>query len=490
MAGKRKHVEKVLRASEARVRSVFEQANDGIYILSVDNRYLDANPRGCELLGYRREDLLRMSVGDTLAPHELARLAVELPRMMSGAPYLAQWEHRRRDGTTFPGEVSARRLEDGTCLAIVRDLTARKQVEQELREYTSLLRVAGRIACFGGWSVNLAEGRVIWSDEVAAIHDRPSGFSPTLAEGINYYTPEWRDKITEVFGACAREGIPYDEELQILTARGRRVWVRAVGEAVRDTAGAIVRVQGAFQDITQRKHGEAVLRYSQEQLRALSARLENLREEERTRISREIHDELGQMLTGIKMDLRWIEHCLDALGDDRRLNPVLDKVVATTELADATIKTVQRIASELRPGILDKLGLAMALQYEASRFEQHTGMACRLVLPEEDPPLSPQAATAFFRIFQEALTNVARHAHATAIEVELCPSADACRLEIRDNGCGIAGLDLANPKSLGLLGMQERARISGGDVVFSPRPGGGTVVSVTIPNPTTTEPSL
>jgi signal transduction histidine kinase len=207
-----------------------------------------------------------------------------------------------------------------------------------------------------------------------------------------------------------------------------------------------------------------------------------MREEERTRISREIHDELGQMLTGIKMDLRWMEHRLDEFGEDRRVNPILDKLVVTTELTDATIKTVQRMAAELRPGMLDKLGLPMTLQYEAGRFEKRTGIACRLVVPCEALPLRLEAATAFFRIFQEALTNVTRHAKATAVEAELQAEADGCRLEIRDNGQGMAGVDLTNLKSLGLLGMQERASMLGGGVSFAPRPGGGTVVTVRLPN--------
>jgi signal transduction histidine kinase len=193
------------------------------------------------------------------------------------------------------------------------------------------------------------------------------------------------------------------------------------------------------------------------------------------------------MLTGIKMDLRWMEHRLDEFGEDRRVNPILDKLVVTAELADATIKVVQRIAAELRPGILDRLGLSMALQYEADRFQERTDIACRLVVPGDSLALPPEAATAFFRIFQEALTNVTRHAKATAVEVELQPEADGCRLEIRDNGRGMAGVDLTNLKSLGLLGMQERASLLGGGVSFAPRPGGGTVVTVRIPNSSTSK---
>jgi PAS domain S-box-containing protein len=149
----------------------------------------------------------------------------------------------------------------------IHDITERKRVESALHESHSLLQMAGRIAHFGGWSVNLADGQHTWSDEVAHIHEEPPGFVPSLADGINYYAPEWREKIATVFGECARHGTPYDEEMQIVTAGGRRVWVRAVGEAVRDAAGVIVRVQGAFQDIDSRKHAELQLQEREEQLR-------------------------------------------------------------------------------------------------------------------------------------------------------------------------------------------------------------------------------
>lgn len=237
----------------------------------------------------------------------------------------------------------------------------------------------------------------------------------------------------------------------------------------------------------QRRQAEAALARSEQQLRALTARLEKLREEERTRISREIHDELGQMLTGIKMDLRWIERRLDDFGDDRRVNPILERLMETAELVDATVKRVQRIAAELRPGILDKLGLPTALQYEASEFQSRTGIPCQVKLPATDPPLRPEAATAFFRIFQEALTNVARHAGANFVEIEFrLEDHDGC-LEIKDNGKGLSGRDLAHPKSLGLLGMQERARALNGGVSFAAGPGGGTTVVVRIPAVTASE---
>lgn len=234
-------------------------------------------------------------------------------------------------------------------------------------------------------------------------------------------------------------------------------------------------------DVSERKRAEEELRRSEQRYRRLAARIETLREEERTRLSRQVHDELGQLLTGIKMDLRRVEQQLDTCADDPRLNPAVERLVAAGELVDTMVATVQRIASELRPGILDKLGLPLALQYEAGRCEERYGIPCWCIVPDDVPALPPETATALFRILQEALANVARHARATAVEIELTADVSRVTLEIRDNGVGMARSDPSSPTSLGLLGMAERARQVRGDLDFLVRPGGGTIVRVTIP---------
>ena len=154
-------------------------------------------------------------------------------------------------------------------LTLTKTIEERNKAADELKSKYSLLRIAGEIAKFGGWSVDLTENKVIWSKEVAAIHEEPAGYSPSLEQGINYYAPEWHDKITKVFTNCATKGIPYDEEMEIITARNNRIWVRAIGEAVRDKNGKIVTVQGAFQNIHDRKIMEKALRESEGSARAI-----------------------------------------------------------------------------------------------------------------------------------------------------------------------------------------------------------------------------
>ena len=238
----------------------------------------------------------------------------------------------------------------------------------------------------------------------------------------------------------------------------------------------------SHQNELQRLRAETALRESNKQLKSLNARLHSVQEEERARIAREIHDELGQLLTGLKMEFRGMEQELERL-DEPCLNPILDRAVSASEITDALAKSVQRIAAQLRPGILDRLGLVMALAHEADQFQQRTGILCHFQPPEPEPPLPAETATALFRICQEALTNVARHAKASEVGIEFQFPPGFLTVEIRDNGCGIQADDLAQDRSLGLLGMQERARQLGGSVAFQQSTAGGTVVTVRIPQP-------
>jgi signal transduction histidine kinase len=205
-----------------------------------------------------------------------------------------------------------------------------------------------------------------------------------------------------------------------------------------------------------------------------------LREEERTKISREIHDELGQLLTGTKMQLRLIE---DRLADrnDRTLNPLIDDLVEVADTIDETIDSVRRISSGLRPLALDHLGLTAAMSEEANQFTRRTGIEVLVDMTEWETDLPAEMETTAFRIFQESLTNVARHAVATRVEAQCKVTDDQLSLTIRDNGVGIDAAALSNPASLGLAGMLERAAAVGGKVEFASTPGNGTEVALIIP---------
>src|SRR5436309_490924 len=211
---------------------------------------------------------------------------------------------------------------------------------------------------------------------------------------------------------------------------------------------AVRRALREAEDRAEHKRAEGQLRESHEQLRALSMYLQSVREEERTRIAREVHDELGQALTSCKLDLSWIANKLP-----KKLKPLQEKTRALTAHIDSTIQTVRRISSELRPGVLDHLGLAAALEEQATEFQTRTGIRCEVKANLREPLLEQELNTAFFRIFQETLTNIIRHAGATHVEVSLKETGDEMTLEVTDNGRGISRDELTNTTSMGLLGM-------------------------------------
>jgi signal transduction histidine kinase len=219
---------------------------------------------------------------------------------------------------------------------------------------------------------------------------------------------------------------------------------------------------------------------SSERFRNLSLRIQTLREEERTRISREIHDELGQLLTGIKMKLRLVENHLER-REDRSLNSSIDLLVEASGMIDDTLISVRRISSGLRPLALDHLGLASALDEEAEQFTRRTGIECQLSISEMESPILPTVETTAFRIFQESLTNVARHAKATRVEAQCGVTGGMLTLRIRDNGVGIDPAVVGKPVSLGLIGMLERASDVGGSLEFRSSSGKGTEVELRIP---------
>ncbi|MBE7474157.1 MAG: histidine kinase [Anaerolineae bacterium] len=253
------------------------------------------------------------------------------------------------------------------------------------------------------------------------------------------------------------------------------------GIAAYDQAGRFTQSRITVGDITERVRAEAMLHESErlarltEQLRELSARLQSVREEERTRISRAIHDELGQTLTGLKMDVAWLQGHLEPPQP-----ALLAKMQAMSGLIDTTIQTVRRISTELRPGILD-LGLVATIEWQLQEFQTRTGIETHLISAPEETTLDDDRSTAVYRIFQEILTNVVRHAEATQVEVTLEETAAFLTLQVRDNGRGITASEIDNPKSIGLLGMQERARLRGGEVHLSGSPGRGTTVTVRLP---------
>jgi PAS domain S-box-containing protein len=230
-------------------------------------------------------------------------------------------------------------------------------------------------------------------------------------------------------------------------------------------------------DITDRKRAEEGVRRSREQLRNFSRRLQSLLEEERTRISREIHDELGQSLTALKLDLSLIRRKILSEGLAEQSGKIHEVELAVSGI----IRTVRKIATDLRPGILDELGMVAAIEWVAKDFQRGTGIICKVSGRGADQVSDPVLSTAIFRIVQEALTNVSRYSAASKVKVNLEREGDTLIVEVRDNGIGIMEGKIFDPKSLGLIGIRERVLLLGGEALISGKPGEGTLVRVILP---------
>jgi signal transduction histidine kinase len=226
----------------------------------------------------------------------------------------------------------------------------------------------------------------------------------------------------------------------------------------------------------ERELAEMELKRSQELFRNLSTHLQVVREEERTRIARKIHDDMGQALTALKIDLTWLNK---KLTDDQPL--IREKLQSMVTLINETIETVHNLSEDLRPGILDDFGLSAAIEWQAEEFQKRTGIECRINLASDESNLSKEKSTNLFRIVQESLTNVIRHANATKVEINLSEKDGRLLLEVADNGKGITKAAVTNPKSFGLIGIKERVHSLGGEVDISGTPNAGTRLKVKMP---------
>ncbi len=416
----------------------------------------------------------------------------------------------RKDGSRFPAVVSVTALRDAQnaiigYLLIGTDNTARKQAEEALLEAGALQSAIFNSANFSSIATD-AKG-VIQIFNVGA--ERMLGYA--AAEVMNKITPadisdpqeiiaraeelsvELGTEITPGFEALvfkASRGIEDIYELTYIRKDGSRFPAVVSVTALRDTQNAIIGYLLIGTDNTARKQAEAEQKQlsqrlrdherivlQKEQLRALAERLQWVREEDRKRVARDLHDQIGQILTAIKMDLTWVTRHLPESEAE-----VLARLTESIQSINDGVKAVRAICSGLRPGVLDDLGLAAAIEWQAGEFASRNGVRCQVSVPPIDLHLDGDRATAAFRIFQECLTNVIRHAQAKSVRVSLTQEDENILLVVQDDGIGFCESDLSNSLgSLGLLGMKERAQFCGGEVQISSSPGNGTTVTVRVP---------
>lgn len=360
------------------------------------------------------------------------------------------------------------------------DITERSRAHRALAASERRFREAQRVARVGSWEFDVVQSTITWSEEMYRMYGLdPDLFHPAFDNVMALITPEDRPIVLKSSERCMHERRPFVYDIRVRRSDGQTRILHCRGHPVADSAGIVTRVLGTAQDVTDRRQTEERLRDSQRRLRALTARREAILEEERARISREIHDELGQILTASKLDVAWVRDSLrDALPQaPADIRARLDDLASRL---DATVKTVRRITTELRPVVLDQLGLAPAVEWLARDFAHRTGLACA-VRASLEGHLPRETATGMFRILQEALTNVARHAGATAVRVELRAVDHTVCLEVSDDGRGISAAEISGSDGLGIMGMRERAILLGGALELSALEPSGTRLSVWAP---------
>jgi two-component system, NarL family, sensor histidine kinase UhpB len=360
---------------------------------------------------------------------------------------------------------------------LIGEAIRRFSAEEELTENKASLADAQRLAHLGNWTWNIKTNALHWSDEMYHIFGLArQQFGATYNAFLHSVHPDDRGDVMNAVQEALQRKKPYNIDYSIVLPDGAIRIIHAQGKVTYNEKGEPIRMFGTVQDITGQKQTEEEIRDSREQLRNLYLHLQSVREEERTYIAREIHDEFGTILTALKIDLSWLERQFTEKNGASR-----EKILKDLDLINSAIKTVQRISSELRPGILDHLGLAAAMEWQVKEFCNRAGINWDISIELGDTKPDRDLSTTMFRILQESLTNIARHAEATEVRVSLREEDNILSLEIIDDGKGVTEEQLSDRNSFGLIGMRERAQHLGGDMFIERADGKGTKVLVTIP---------
>ncbi|MEX0660649.1 MAG: PAS domain S-box protein [Balneolaceae bacterium] len=484
----KKSIEEIKRSKE-HYQHLIENAGEIITVLNFDGTIRFENPALKRILGYQPDEVVDKNLFNYIHPDDSNKVKQALIRVKrkTGNKSSLEFRYQHKDGTWRHLESFAKNIIDPMLgpgfLFNSRDITHRVNARIELERSKEQLFHAHQIAKIGGWELDINTNQVTLSEELRKLMGLGKNAKiETLEEALQFVHPDDRNKAERNIKSALVKGEGYSFEYRIIQPNGKEKVFYGRGEIETDQDGNALQLTGIGQDITDIKETERKLQTYTQKLKSLTARQEKIRENERIRIARDIHDELGQMLTVLKMDVTSSINRRKKEYGDRYMSRYSDEISEVVNGIDTIIQSVQRITMELRPGALVDLDLKEALEWQCSEFRKQTGIKVKFVCADNSfNNLDDELATTVFRVFQEILTNIMRHANATKVDVLLEKDDDYLHLNVHDNGRGISVEEIDHPESLGILGMKERSATFKGTITFEGDKKKGTLVRLTIP---------
>ena len=480
----RHHAQRLLRESEEKLRIIYEGALDGIVLVNAQTRrFVNGNPEFCRMLGLSQQEFIDFGIADIHPPEDLHWIVEDFEKHISGAARLSvDIPVMRRDGSVFYADIKSSPVELGGkkhIVGIFRDITERREAERlclmNAQKYQMLFessRDALMTLAPPQWKYASANEATLTLFGVRSVAEftalEPADLSPHYQIDGSLSA----DKMREMIATAMQSGSHFFE-WEHLRLDGRPFIASVL--LTRVSLGDVLFIQATVRDITEQKLRVLELKEYQALLRELAAQGSASREAELKHIAREVHDELGQLLTALRMDISLVRI---RFGEQDPL--LMEKVQDMLALVDKAIKGVRNVTSNLRPPVLD-IGIAAAILWLGDQFNARTATNCTVHILNDPKGMDDASTLTLFRIVQESLTNVARHAAASCVEIRVGQSGDDICVEIEDDGKGFDPVTMSAKVSFGLMGMKERAMAVGGSVEISSSPSQGTIVSVYIP---------
>ena len=485
----RKRAEETILESEEKYRTLVSQSPEGIFIIDLNGNFISANRSMCETLGYNEKELLSTNIWQIIPKEFEFQHKARLKKILDegGIDESAEYKVLGKNGTEFIVEISSLPyFRNGKLLGIqgvARNITKQKKAEEALYESEERLRLSTELANVAVWEYDFTANSMSRSKN----HDKLYGLEWQTKWAFETFLtathPDDREFSNQTIQKSAAIGGPdnYKFDFRVVYPDQSIHWLEVIGQVVeRNSEGQGIVVRGCLIDITERKKAEEEIEQTKREFRDLAAHLQTVREEERKNLAREMHDEIGQILTSMKMNLSLLHRMVETKEAKRRNEKILDEIKYMSQKVDRAVVTVRKMITELRPELLDKLGLIPALEWYTEQYEKETKIRCNFKSDFEKLLLDYNVELTIFRIVQEALTNVAKHSKAVNASVDIKKIENGLLVEVIDDGKGISQKELKGEKSFGLLGMRERANLVGGKIDFIGIEGKGTTVKLVV----------